>query len=228
MLRSLVAIVNCLAVTASLGYVSVNCDLAREAERCENVRTQLRAAHLDNVSVFISFPQRADVSRNLFAKYRVGAASPRVNLITINYLVQLQKALDSNENNFLLLESDVIFDKGFEESLRAVMIEAARTPFDMISIGSCLNMHAKRTSPSQLLYRESTTRCTDSIVWSRRGVEKFLEYYRNDQRLVVLPIDHYLNAFLKDSQNVVQLWAEPSLTAQGSMTGRFKSSALDA
>ena len=74
------------------------------------------------------------------------------------------------------------------------------------------------------IYKTNITRCTDSFIWSYKGIEKFVLYI---EKIIFTtgidwPIDFFMNNFLKQNE-FDMYWTYPSLTTQGSQNGTYKS-----
>ena len=97
--------------------------------------------------------------------------------------------------------------------------------FDCISFGEgyyhSSNNYNNNTKIIELV-PESFTRCTDSFIWSYKGISLFIQYLENS-RVIDYPIDFYLNEFFKNNSSYNFLWSVPYLTIQGSQHGLFNS-----
>ena len=198
------------------------------------MKRQLLESGLFGNATFIRYPTHATgISQDLLVRYpvRPQSLSAREIAVFINHVVILERALNETDAPFLVLESDVEFaapPPEFARQLENAVGQALARAFHVMFIGSCLGMHVPGTQNATelALYPMRNGRCSDSLVWSRAGAERFLEFSRT-RGSISEPVDWFLNTWLRDSENAVCLWAEPSLTAQGSMNGRFRSTMRD-
>lgn len=68
------------------------------------------------------------------------------------------------------------------------------------------------------LVRKFHTRCTDSFIWTYKGVLKFLEYMEHNQYYDV-PFDYYLINFFEDCLDFKHYWSLDTFFIQGSNYG---------
>ena len=108
--------------------------------------------------------------------------------------------------------------------------------YDMLFIGNGCGLHieSSKINPNQFIYkkcREKTswggdggTRCTDSIIISKKCARKICMYYENiNENDIKLPLDLWLNYVIRDLKLEIY-WMEPTIVKQGSETGKFKPS----
>lgn len=163
--------------------------------------------------------------------------------IFLNYIAVLEEFVASTNDSrayCMILESDVIFEenikfKAYFETINQ-FIETAQP--EIVSFGSGCDMIADDVNTDdmnfQIFPERKRVRCMDSFLFSKFGAEKFLTYCKNQLnagKLYNLPIDNYLEEYLKTRANdekAAQWWIWPSLTLQGSQNGHYKSSIQDA
>ena len=76
-------------------------------------------------------------------------------------------------------------------------------------------------APFQVV-RKCNTRCTDSLLWSKSGIEKFLQHLKGEN--FSEPFDHYLSRFMDDNMdNFKFYWVEPPFFKQLSNYGNLAS-----
>jgi GR25 family glycosyltransferase involved in LPS biosynthesis len=118
----------------------------------------------------------------------------------------------SGAESCLVLEDDVIFEKGIEFTKEFSSILKLLTSSDIvISIGSGIQRHGKKKG----ITKEQYGRCTDSYILHK----KFLEIYKDDE-CYTLNIGHYMNAILKKAK-VLWTYYEPTVFCQGSQNGTY-------
>jgi hypothetical protein len=98
----------------------------------------------------------------------------------------------------------------------------------MLFIGDGCNMHIDSNILENLntnIFKNNDylTRCMDSYLISKKCCIKLLEYLKNITNKIELPIDHWLNIYLKNN-NANIYWAEPTIVTQGTSNGLFYSS----
>jgi len=120
-----------------------------------------------------------------------------------------------------ILESDVIFPANFQSEFEAMMREARALPMvDVIFMGSGSNkhIHDARLLPNRRLYFQQEDRCTDSMVWTRAGILRFLPYIDKMNH----PVDFYFSK-IANLLHMNVYWCEPPLVFQGSQHGIYTS-----
>ena len=150
----------------------------------------------------------------------------RTNEISLflNFYIIFRRILGSyKEGIFITYESDVIFKNNIH--LLNTLINKIGE-FDCIAFGSGCSLEV--TTPNLNIdidiYKNNTTRCTDSFIWSYKGIEQFVSYI---EKIIFTtgidwPIDFFMNNFLKQNE-FNMYWTYPSLTIQGSQNGIYKS-----
>jgi len=68
------------------------------------------------------------------------------------------------------------------------------------------------------LVRKFHTRCTDSFIWTYKGVLQFLEYMEHNEYYDA-PFDYYLTNFLENSLDFKHYWSLDTFFVQGSNSG---------
>lgn len=163
-----------------------------------------------------------------------------VSLI-LNYIHNLEDIyLNFKETNgiFMIFESDVLFNNDFIDNLYE-LIKTLKTNYgkwDAIHIGDSTqekNLYyefnkEEITNDKNIirLDRHFAPKCTDSIIYSTNGINKLLDYFKNNTNYYV-PIDYLFLDFLKDNNNYKNYHAVPSLCVQMSNCGLDKSTIKD-
>lgn len=65
--------------------------------------------------------------------------------------------------------------------------------------------------------RQKITRCTDSLIWTRKGIEKILEYMKFEDYSE--PFDHYMCRMMEIEESFKFFWSEPHYFKQQSNYG---------
>lgn len=169
-----------------------------------------------------------DIYNLKFEKIKLGSAS----LILKHHYVYKQIAeYDDNDNDFLILEDDVILTDNFMTILNQYMTQLPKD-YDMLFIGDGCNLHIEKDKiiPNKFIYEkclyptkwggDGATRCTDSYVISKKCARTLCDYFNNLKYKINLPIDWWLNVAARDN-NLKIYWAEPTIVKQGSESGLF-------
>ena len=106
----------------------------------------------------------------------------------------------------------------------------------MLFLGDGCNLHIPliKRRPFNLIYkkcREPTswggngaTRCTDSILISKKCAKKICNFYKEiKENEINLPVDWWLNNVIRELQLEIY-WMEPTIVTQGSQNGKYNSS----
>ena len=150
----------------------------------------------------------------------------RMNEISLflNFYIIFKRILGSyKEGIFITYESDVIFKNNIH--LLNVLINKLGD-FDCIAFGSGCSFEVSNPNLNIDIdiYKINRTRCTDSFIWTYKGIEKFTLYIEKIIYTTGMdwPIDFFMDNFLKKN-NFDMYWTYPSLTIQGSQNGTYKS-----
>jgi GR25 family glycosyltransferase involved in LPS biosynthesis len=171
-----------------------------------------------------------DIYNLKFEKIKLGSAS----LILKHHYVYKQIVEcgnNDNDNDFLILEDDVILTDNFMTILNQYMTQLPKD-YDMLFIGDGCNLHIEKDKimPNKFIYEkclyptkwggDGATRCTDSYVISKKCALTLCNYINNLNYKINLPIDWWLNVAARDN-NLKIYWAEPTIVKQGSECGLF-------
>ena len=134
-----------------------------------------------------------------------------------------------------MLEDDAILDKDFVSKLTKGLKQLP-DDYDMLFLGDGCNLHIPLSKRRLFKYiykkcREPTkwggnggTRCTDSILISKKCATKICNYYESMKiNNINLPLDWWLNEVIRDLKLEIY-WMEPTIVTQGSQKRKFKSS----
>jgi hypothetical protein len=141
---------------------------------------------------------------------------------------------------FLILEADV-FDLANVYDFQDLLQKVKNKPWSVIHVGGkdapdgspfCNNLlpyrkdinytpllHDAKEDLSQVgdsirLFRHFNTRCTDSLLWSYKGVQQFLQHMQKENYYV--PLDYYMSELTIDNKEFKHYWSKPSYFDQKS------------
>jgi GR25 family glycosyltransferase involved in LPS biosynthesis len=163
-----------------------------------------------------------------------GPSLPPVQMaITLSHLYAYRQIAEGHPIG-LILEDDARFDDKLGENIAERMAQLPKT-WDMLFIGDGCNLHipASEIILGQKVYlksREPTswggdgaTRCTDSYIITNSCAAKLVEYSRQEDRKIRLPVDWWLNQAIRDLRLEV-FWSEPTFVTQGTQSGLYDTS----
>ena len=132
-------------------------------------------------------------------------------------------AYETNFEYVLIFESDVIFYENFTERLTKIFTEYKNLniPNSMIFLGDGYLKDKKLDNQvSESLFEINTTRCTDSMLFTRYTIKNF--YNLMEEIIIDNPVDFLWNNFY-EKLNIKSLWIETALVTQGSANGTYHS-----
>ena len=138
----------------------------------------------------------------------------------ISYLKEIKETY--NEGYFIIFESDVLLYDDFNKKLEQIIELSKEVDFDIINMGTGGGEIPTIIMPNLSLYKERRNKCTEAIIWSYKGVCKFLEYVKE----IDAPIDTKIDVFSAFDGGFNIYWAHPPLAYQGSLSGIFKSNVI--
>jgi hypothetical protein len=168
--------------------------------------------------------QEADIERYGIVKDRLKPSE--ISLIINNNKI-FEDILDKHDSgNFLILESDVIPEPNWYQTLSIQMDKLTDKHFDFLHIGNGGNdsflptmfQHTLSNEPD--IYKCPSGRCTEAIVWSYRGVQK---YICSRNKPINVPFDFYLNIIASEDISSIDdsrtYWGHPVVFTQGKHYG---------
>ena len=129
------------------------------------------------------------------------------------------------DGTFILFESDVLIYSNFWENLEQVLALGESVDWDIINIGEGNGNDVPKSEPIRPylhLYKEERNRCTEGIVWSYKGICKFLEYYEETLD-IDCPFDTKMDVLSEVYGKFNIYWSHPPLVYQGSVRRIFPS-----
>jgi hypothetical protein len=173
-----------------------------------------------------------------YDQMRPSEVSLFLNLKTV--LEDIERNYSDEHDMFLILEADV-FDLPNINSFQDLLQKVKDKPWSVIHVGGsqepdgapfCLNLLPYRndiqytpllhdakedlsnSDDSIRLFRHFNTRCTDSLLWSYKGVQQFLQHMQKENYYV--PLDYYMSEFTIDNKEFKHYWSKPTYFDQKS------------
>ena len=114
--------------------------------------------------------------------------------------------IDENINNINILIDKIVQNK---ENINLVSIGKGYEHRIIKNLGETYSNHYDKVR----LIKMNETRCTDSFIWTKEGINIFLNYIENKNDINE-PIDHFINNFLKNINNFNMYWSIPHFFIQ--------------
>jgi GR25 family glycosyltransferase involved in LPS biosynthesis len=231
--------------------IYIICNETKENDRLESIKKQLEKIKNKNSFEinFYSYLWGDEITNDIYNKYcktdnsmkyhgRKKSLKPLSKgelSLCLNNIECLKKIKNKYSSGyFLILESDFIFHKNFEENLINLYeyLKNYYVDFDIINIGTGfrkqMGHELKKNKPLILnknlkLYLEKKNCCTEGILWNYDSINKFLNYFNNSEDING-PWDTILDElhrFINCTWKIFML--DPSIVDQGSIKGLFKS-----
>lgn len=141
---------------------------------------------------------------------------------------------DSKHSNFLILESDVLPTKTWKKDLETQMKKVIDYDYYFLHVGNGGNdtflpsFYGHTITNESNIYKCPSSRCTEAMVWSYKGVEKAV-CYKN--KPITLPLDFYFNVVATDNvytkNDIKTWWGHPVCFVQGTANGTYSSTIND-
>jgi len=137
-----------------------------------------------------------------------------------------KKIIENQADFALILEDDALFNNSFDEILKKY-IKHLPGDWDMLFLGDGCGLHIPNAVLNKCkncnIFRNDSTRCTDSYLISKKCALKLVNTINNENFSSDLPIDFWLNLII-EKEKLKIYWAEPTIVTQGTQNGCFKSS----
>lgn len=183
-------------------------------ERLKHLVKEFEKTKLINqLEIIQDEPDYDTINELFYTKYM----TPQEISLAYKHYIALNKS--KNLNSCVIIEDDVIFNDGWINKFNN-WIKDTPKDWDCIFFGSGLDMTIKNYVHGVHVYKKEhpATRCTDSMVFSNKGINKIL----SNLLPIKKPIDHHFNDnFYLNQLNVY--WWEPGLCKQGSQKGIYES-----
>ncbi len=149
----------------------------------------------------------------------------------LNFIYIFKRILSEHKKgHFLILESDVIFYHSLSLYLEKLLPHLETVNADCASIGMGCNLlppKINHLSSEFQLVKMTKTRCTDALLFSYAGIQKFMKYFDEFMESfgsINEPIDNFFETFFRKDLSYQYIWVYPSICVQGSQTGQYTSS----
>jgi hypothetical protein len=231
----------------SLGQIYFLCEKEYEPSRYERLACIVNLLGISHDSYkYLSPTYKHTITDEMYAKH---VKTPLQELLPwckrgnqrradLSLILNFRAALEDIDKNylngmFLILESDVVFTEEvtriktfFEE------VEKRNKDWHCIHIGYGNDEYFWQTPFQESLTKEGDTirlsrhldtRCTDSMLWTKKGVELMLEYMLKTEDYSE-PIDHYISRYLENNQEKFSFyWSRPTFFKQLTNYGKEES-----
>ena len=188
------------------------------------------------------------VKYNFVKRLRHGGMKKSEISLFLNYKEVLKNIVENySDGLFLIFESDIFVDNNKISKLNEFIndMHSKKEGWDLIHIGKggeneyfskpyCDSILPYRHSVNHLpkkyieditcvsdkfrLVRKFHTRCTDSFIWSYKGVERFYNYLCSNF-LYDAPFDYYMTNFFENNVDFKHYWSLDTFFIQGSNYG---------
>ncbi len=173
----------------------------------ENILPKLKEKHIKNFFWITDFDRETPFIQALPNTYTSGALS-----CNKKHYEAWRLFGESGEDYCLVLEDDVLFEKGIDFTKEFENVLRIKKPDDiLISIGSGIERHGKKKGMNKV----KDGRCTDSYILHKSFLPLF-----NGHEEYTLNIGHYMNRIMKNA-NMMWTWYEPTIFKQGSQNGTY-------
>lgn len=203
-------------------------------ERKAFLKTHLSDLSLKNIE-YIEKHDKEDLTQNHLIKFKPNTLRMGTISLVIKQIYAMELIQQNNFDFNLILEDDVVLSNNFV-NLMTEGIKQLPKDYDMLFIGDGCNLHIPKSElkPNQLIYKKcveptswggnGATRCTDSMLISKKGAKKICDYFHGLKPYEIsLPLDWWLNDTIR-KLNLDIYWMEPTIVTQGTQNGMYRSS----
>lgn len=193
-----------------------------EKDRIEYLNNHFKSNHVD---IPITFIKPYWKNENIMFKNKYSnCLKESEKCLTQTYLDLFKYIIDKTKYEYVLfLESDVMFQKDFNENLNKIFQEFKNLNLDnsMVFLGDD-HLKGKKldNQVSEHLFEQKWSRCTDSMLMNRSIMKEFLNQTENIT--INQPIDHLMNELHKTGK-FRYFWVEKGLVSQGTWNGIYTS-----
>lgn len=128
--------------------------------------------------------------------------------LALKHAFILKDIFKNQYDSSLILEDDAIICDNFVNYCNLFM-EQLPDDWDVVWVGSCLNLHEPSIEGKYVYKTSRGSRCTHAFLVSKLMVNKVIDVISD----INLPSDHFYN-YLIDKFNLNNYWFEPSLSTQ--------------
>lgn len=229
----------------------VICNKEKESERFDYLNKQIKTLGIDTfleIKILDNLTWSDDITDNFIttmcktdksmiqhgrtmSKKPLSKAEISLFMNHLNCLEYIVKNVDNE--NCLILESDIIFKRGIRNNLFLIRDISKRLKnWDIINIGEGQEIYMKslgypKTTPYIIdgykMYPENISRCAEAIYWNYHSISKILSKFYLEKDING-PFDTYLDVFSSIEYNNFNIyWSENTSFVQGSIKRLFKS-----
>jgi len=235
------AILNASGAFKKISTVQFICNKDFEPVRYERLEKMVSDLQIDTDKVKFCCPTyKHTITSDIFSKYvrtPMNHLLPWVNRnlrkselsIFLNYRKNLE-IIDRNylDGLFFIFESDIVQHGSILNISNAFdILSNNRTMWDMVHLGyggqeQMWNpgyIEDFTNSESMVRFeRRVNTRCLDSNIFTKRGIEKLLLYLKTNDDYAE-PLDHYISRYLENDSSYKYYWSDPTYFIQMSTYG---------
>jgi GR25 family glycosyltransferase involved in LPS biosynthesis len=183
--------------------------------RKTNLLAQLKRCNITDYE-FIEVFDREDLKEEEINKFK------NVTLSEISlFLKHIEIFKKENEEIIIVLEDDVIFNHDFINKLNNYLDNLPNS-WDILFTCECSNLRSPDITSDKIYYESETSRGTCMYILNKGVSRKLLDIFNNEQE-TSYAIDWWLNK-IKDENNLIYYWSEPTIAIQGSELGIYPSS----
>lgn len=214
-------------------HIFVIGDPSREPERIQYLQSEFQKFGLENHVTYFQPTYKDKLSNDEIQRYYPVKTSlherplklSEISLF-LNYIYLFEMIRQSYSNGyFVIFENDVRFEQNLLNYLQIFSDFLQNASPDACSIGSgcdCIDDAVNTDDMNFQIYPKRLVRCTDSYIFSYKGICSFLDYF--SKKTIDQPIDNFFETFLKKTEDFSHFWVWPSVTLQGSQYGYYQSS----
>jgi len=224
----------------SFKKIFILCRKDKENDRYNNLEYQIKNCNVDkNLYQYYEGCWQDEIANmkydeNILVNQKFLNINPAERSLFMNHVNCLKYIKDDyKDGNFLILESDAIFETHFhKDNLKNLMNSVNSFNWDYMSLGRfTIELFSQEGYPKSQakklnnlnFYNENRMVCLEAILWNYKGIVKFLDLLKNEFKdKISLPIDCVLDE-LTQNNKLTTYWVTPSFFYQGSMTKKFKS-----
>jgi hypothetical protein len=230
------AILNASGAFKKISMIQFICNREFEPVRYERLEEMVSDLDIDMDKVKFCCPTyKHTITSDIFSRYvrtpmnhllpGVNRALRKSELSLFLNLISNLKEIDKNylDGIFFIFESDIRQKDNIFDISEAIDILLKNTDkWDMIHLGYGGEDQMWKygyiedftdTMSSIRFERRYGTRCTDSLLFTKRGIEELLAYFTiNDD--YAEPMDHYISRYLEHNKSYNHYWSEPSYFIQ--------------
>jgi GR25 family glycosyltransferase involved in LPS biosynthesis len=165
---------------------------------------------------FIEIYDREDLKEEEIHKFK-NITMSEISL----FLKHIEIFKKTNDELTIVLEDDIIFNQDFINKLNNYLDNLPKT-WDILFTCECSDLHSNNIVSDKIYYESETSRGTCMYILNKGVSKKLLDIFNNEKE-TSYAIDWWFNK-IKDENNLIYYWSEPTLAIQGSELGIFPGS----